>query len=114
MTNEVLLAADILANMGTEICVVAMPWLNEIDLLWFKETVNVSVPVIIVENHFTNCGFGNWLLSHLLLNGINIEKKPSVLGLTDVPKCGRNAEVLKASGLDAQSLSTSISAIIKG
>ncbi len=59
--------------------------------------------LVTVEDHYLDGGFGE------RVSVLVAEAEPRIrvarLGLRDIPLCGQNAEVLKAHGLDAASIS---------
>jgi transketolase len=112
LTNEVLIAAEMLAQQGIKIQVVGMPWLNTIDIAWFKQNVVSNVPLITLENHYVSYGTGNWLVATLAQHGFKFGSVLS-LGVTGVPMGGRNPEVLNAYGLNAEGLTKKISEFVQ-
>lgn len=81
---------------GIGLRVVNQPWLNRIDREWLAETVG-GCRVLTLDDHYVDGGMGAMLAAEL---GAPVVR----LGLTDVPACGTNEEVLRHHGLDAESI----------
>lgn len=111
---ELLKAADLLAAEGIAPTVVNLPWLNTIDEDWLADLLTGVTHVVLVENHYTRGGqadvFARALAerhetSPVLFHGI---------GLTEVPRCGTDAEALAAHRLDAPHLAEAILRELRG
>jgi transketolase len=92
-------AADALAASGVSAAVVDLPWLNCIDDRWVADTLSRFAAVVTLDNHYVTLGQGVMIAAALARAGIHTEVRS--IGLTDVPVCGSNAEVLAHHGLDA-------------
>jgi transketolase len=99
---------------GVSLRVVNLPWLNRIDRDWFAATVRDVTAVFTLDNHFVVGGQGDMLLRTLAECADGTARLARRLGVTDVPVCGTNDEVLRAHGLDAESLSATIAAALRG
>jgi transketolase len=99
-------AADDLTGQGVNAAVINLPWLNRLDDTWVAETLGRFQIVITLDNHYVTLGQGVMIGAALARVGA----KPVFvsLGLTDVPACGSNAEVLAHHGLDAASIARTI------
>lgn len=104
MLNEAINAAELLEIAGFHLQVVNMPWLNRIDLEWFRKLIENFSRIYILEDHATVGGLGDFLLhqmgSHNMLN----ERKVRIIGIDGYPACGSPSEVLNFHGLSAESL----------
>lgn len=88
-------------NFGLK--VVNMPWLNCIDKDWIINEIGEIKSIFTLDNHFISGGQGERIGSVIAQTGFNgITFK--MLGLNEIPVCGRNDEVLKYHNLDALSL----------
>jgi transketolase len=103
-------AADELAEQGVTAAVINLPWLNRIDDEWVAETFKRFPAVVTLDNHYVTLGQGVMVAAALARTGVRAEVRS--LGLTDVPACGNNAEVLAHHGLDALSIAKSVLACI--
>src|SRR5262245_16790131 len=101
MTNA-WLAADRLAADGISAAVINLPWLNRIDEDWVRHTFSRVGAVLTLDNHYVTLGQGVMVASALARTSVHADVRS--IGLTDVPACGGNAEVLAHHGLDADGI----------
>ena len=99
-------AAEELAAQGVRAAVINLPWLNRIDDAWVMETLHRFPAVITLDNHYVTLGQGVMVGAALARTGARAEFRS--IGLTDVPACGNNAEVLAHHGLDAASIARTV------
>ena len=92
-------AADELASLGIGAAVIDLPWLNRLDESWLRDTLGRFPAVLTLDNHYVALGQGTMIAAAAARVGLRAEVRS--LGLTDVPVCGSNAEVLAHHGLDA-------------
>jgi transketolase len=97
LVGEAWRAAEILAARGIEAGVVALPWLRDVDGAWLRGVAG-DARVLALDNHVLAGGQGDALLAA----GVVCTK----VGIESIPVCGTNDEVLRAHGLDAESLAT--------
>src|SRR5205807_9707511 len=91
-------AADELALQGVSAAVIDLPWLNRIDEAWVAETLGRFPAVVTLDNHYVTLGQGVMIAATLARANVRAEVRS--IGLTDVPVCGSNAEVLAHHGMD--------------
>ena len=103
-------AADDLAAEGIHASVINLPWLNRIDDDWVKETLGKFPLVVTLDNHYLSLGQGEMIAAALARNGVRTEVRS--IGLTEIPACGTNAEVLAHHGLDRASIARAIRSCI--
>lgn len=108
MLNEALSASEILAKKGFGLKVVNMPWLNAVDIEWLKEVLSEIPRVIILEDHSSVGGLGDFLLNQFVADKLLEGKKFEKFGVRGLPECGRPDEVLKFHGLDGATLAEKI------
>lgn len=114
MLTQAVLAAEILMrDHGVGLQVVNLPWLNRVDPAWLEKTVHGFRSIFTLDNHFITGGQGDLLAASLAESGLLEGRCFRKLGLTDIPVCGQNDEVLHARGLDAKSLSGHIATVLK-
>src|SRR5262252_2825817 len=94
-------AAEELAAEGISAAVINHPWLNRIDDVWVGESLGRFPAVITLDNHYTTLGQGVMIAAALARGRCQADVR--TIGLTDIPACGTNAEVLGHHGLDAPS-----------
>jgi transketolase len=113
MLGEAVTASQRLsAKQGISLSVVNLPWLNRIDVHWLAGVVRDVPAVFTLDNHFIHGGQGDMILRTLAEIAAPPKRVVRRLGIDDVPKCGRNDEVLRAHGLDAESLCETIAAAL--
>jgi len=103
-------AAEELASEGISAAVFNHPWLNRVDDVWVKHVYGMFPAVVTLDNHYVTLGQGVMVAAALARN----RQRADVLslGLTDVPACGTNAEVLAHHGLDAPSIAQAVRSCI--
>jgi transketolase len=104
-------AAELLAPEGISVAVVNLPWLNRIDDGWVRDTLGPFMSVITLDNHYVTLGQGVMVAAALARTRVLAEVRS--LGLTDVPVCGSNLEVLAHHGLDAASIAHTVRTCIQ-
>ena len=104
-------AAETLAGEGVSVAVINLPWLNRIDDEWVAGTLARFPAVVTLDNHYVALGQGVMIVAALARARAGADVVS--LGLTDVPVCGNNAEVLAHHGLDARSIAGAIRSCIR-
>lgn len=106
MLREAMLAAELLSQKGISLAVVNLPWLNTIDREWLKSLDDFRI-IFTLDDHYIKGGQGEFLAAEILRT---FKKPPKIFsfGVEEIPACGRNDEVLKYHGLDAESLARRI------
>lgn len=112
--TELLRAAESLSTRGVELTVVSLPWLNRVDSGWLADLAAEADEIFVVENHYTHGGQAD-LIARALLE-LEIDRLPAFtgIGLTEVPKCGAEAEVLDVHGLSAARIAARIHDRVRG
>jgi len=104
MTHEAILASELLAQKGTGLQVVNMPWLNRMDREWMMEQVRFFNHIFVVEDHAPVGGFAGFLLNELVSAGGLGTRSFAKFAVEGYPACGTPAEALRFHGLDGASL----------
>jgi len=105
LVSEAFLAAELLSHRhGIELQIDALPWLNRVDTAWLAAEVGARPLVVTLDNHYLRGGQGELLLASLA--GTGTTARILQRGLTSVPACGSNDEVLRFHRLDAESLAS--------
>ncbi len=96
-------AAEMLQTEGVSVRVIALPWLNRVDLEWLSEAIAGCEMLLTLDNHFLMGGQGMFLNS--MLTGSSRSKVQIMnLGVSGIPECGTNAEILQVHGLDSNNI----------
>ena len=98
-------AADELAKQGISAAVIDLPWLNRIDDEWVK-TLGAFGHIVTLDNHYLEYGQGVMIGAALARTGVRVAL--SQIGLTEIPACGSNADVLAYHGLDAAGIAKTV------
>jgi transketolase len=98
-------AADQLAEQGVSAAVIDLPWLNRVDDEWVK-TLGAYKQILTLDNHYVELGQGVMVAAALARNGVR--SGVSSIGLTEIPACGSNADVLAYHGLDAAGIAKAV------
>lgn len=72
--------------------VINLPWLNTISAQWLTEAITGTKLVISLDNHYLIGGQGDLVASCLLK--ANVKTQYHHIGLTAIPSCGSNDEIL--------------------
>jgi len=86
------------------VTLINMPWLNVVDREWLRETVADFDTVITIDNHYVAQGQGAMLAAGIAALRLTPPPILVALGVSDVPACGQNDEVLRIHGLDSNSI----------
>ncbi|MFA6475015.1 MAG: 1-deoxy-D-xylulose-5-phosphate synthase N-terminal domain-containing protein [Patescibacteria group bacterium] len=95
LLKQAYLAAQQLAKENISVAVYDFPWLNNISDKFITELCKYQT-VLTLDNHYLQFSQGMMIRAHV--------PQAVSLGLTDVPVCGQNDEVLTNSGLDISSI----------
>jgi len=94
MAFQALEAAAGLAHLGISASVAVTPWVNRLDPAWLTLFITPCSTVITLENHYSDCGAGNFYISRMAGLGLLKNRRAFSLGVDSIPACGRNNEVL--------------------
>jgi len=106
MVSEAVKAARLLASKNISVAVMNFPWLNRVDEEWLFESTRHYRALLTLDDHYLNLGLGTQIRS--VLAGYRDYPTIISLGLTDIPACGQNSEVLRYHKLDFESIAKSI------
>ena len=87
---------------GIGLRVINMPWLTQFDGAWLARAVAGCRAVLCLDNHFVWGGQGERISAALATAGVHLPIR--LHGLTEIPACGRNDEVLRHHALDADGI----------
>jgi transketolase len=97
-------AEEIEKTTGSRLRIVNLPWLNRVDAAWLKETIGACRTIITLDNHYLHGGQGEMLAAAIAELGLDPAARVSRIGVTELPECGTNDEVLAHHGLDVAGL----------
>ena len=97
-------AEEIEKTTGSRLRIVNLPWLNRVDAAWLKETIGACRTIITLDNHYLHGGQGEMLGAAIAELGLDPAARVSRIGVTELPECGTNDEVLAHHGLDVAGL----------
>jgi transketolase len=108
LANAFNAAEEIEKTTGIGIRVVNLPWLNRLDAGWVRQAVGDRRWVVTLDNHYVHGGQGEMIAA--AIGGLGLEPSAQVtrIGVTRLPECGTNDEVLAYHGLDVAGLVTSL------
>jgi transketolase len=97
-------ADELQRTAGLATRLVNLPWLNRIDETWLADVVGGRRTVVTLDNHYVRGGQGEMIAAAMAR--LALEPPPAVrsVGVTSLPECGTNDEVLEHHGLDVASL----------
>lgn len=102
-------AAIQLQDLGVQVRVINMPWLNRVDPEWLAEEIRDLELLYCLENHYSVGGLGDSLRRALgCLRNARVRFVGK--GIDKVPPSGENSEVLEALDFSAASLARSVAA----
>jgi transketolase len=97
-------AEEIEKSTGVGIRVVNLPWLNRVDESWLREIVGPRRAIVTLDNHYLRGGQGEMVAAAIARLGLEPAARVISLGVTELPECGTNDEVLAYHGLDVAGL----------
>jgi transketolase len=106
-------AEEIQQTTGARIRIVNLPWLNRVDRPWLKESIGDCRAVITLDNHYVQGGQGEMLAAAIAELGVDSTVRVSRVGVTELPECGTNDEVLAHHGLDVAGLAKHFRAVLE-
>ncbi len=103
-------AAEALAGRGIQTRILNLPWLNRVDPSWLRDAVGDIRRVITLDNHYLHGGQGEMVGAALAELGLEPAVRLHRIGVTELPECGGNDEVLAHHRLDVASLTDAFAA----
>ena len=91
-------------NFGVTIRLINLPWLNRVDPTWLREAIGECRVVLLLDNHYVRGGQGEMLAAAISELALDPVASVTRLGVSELPECGTNDEVLAYHGLDVASL----------
>jgi transketolase len=97
-------AEELQRTNGARIRIINLPWLNRVDAGWLQQTIGECRTVITLDNHYVKGGQGEMLAAAIAEVGLSPAVRVSRIGVTELPECGTNDEVLAYHHLDVPGL----------
>ena len=91
-------------NFGVTIRLINLPWLNRVEPTWLREAIGDCRVLLTLDNHYVRGGQGEMLAAAVSELALDPAVSVTRLGVTELPECGTNEEVLAHHGLDIVSL----------
>jgi transketolase len=99
---------EIEATTALRIRLVNLPWLNRVDPSWLRGVIGRARSIVTLDNHYVRGGQGDMIAAAIAELGLEPAARVTRIGVTELPECGGNDEVLAYHGLDVASLVRSI------
>ena len=112
LANAFEAAAELERTTGLRIRLVNLPWLNRVDSSWLRDAVGDRRSIVTLDNHYLRGGQGEMLAAAIAAMGLDSAVRVSSIGVTELPECGTNDEVLAYHGLDVAGLVRQIRAAV--
>jgi transketolase len=112
LSNAFEAAEQVEQSTGASVRLVNLPWLNRVDPRWLREVIGGRRYILTLDNHYLKGGQGEMLATAIA--ELALEPTPRVLrvGVTALPECGTNDEVLAHHRLDVASLVKSMRYVV--
>jgi transketolase len=112
LANAYEAADEVEQSTGASIRLVNLPWLNRVDPRWLREVIGGRRYILTLDNHYLKGGQGEMLATAIA--ELSLEPTPRILrvGVTALPECGTNDEVLAHHKLDVASLVRSMRYVV--
>ncbi len=112
LANAFEAAQEVEQSTGASVRLVNLPWLNRVDPRWLREVIGGRRYILTLDNHYLKGGQGEMLATAIA--ELALEPTPRILrvGVTSLPECGTNDEVLAHHKLDVASLVKSMRYVV--
>jgi transketolase len=97
-------AQQVEQETGATIRVVNLPWLNRVNSRWLREVIGECRSVVTLDNHYVHGGQGEMVAAAIAALALEPAARVTRIGVTELPECGTNDEVLAYHRLDVPSL----------
>jgi transketolase len=104
LANAFAAADELEKTSGVRIRLVDLPWLNRVDPVWLADVVGGCRTVVTLDNHYVRGGQGEMIAAAIAALGLAPGARVTQIGVTELPECGTNDEVLAYHHLDIASL----------
>ena len=104
LANAYEATGELEANGGVSVRLVSLPWLNRVDAGWLKQVIGDCRTIVTLDNHYVHGGQGDMLAAAIAGLGLEPAVRVARVGVTALPECGANDEVLAHHSLDVDGL----------
>ena len=104
LSNAYEAAEEIEKTTGVSVRLVNLPWLNRIDDRWLREVIGDRRTIVTLDNHYLRGGQGEMVAAAAARLALEPVARVIQVGVTELPECGTNDEVLAYHGLDVAGL----------
>ena len=112
LSNGFEAAQEIEQSTGATIRVINLPWLNRVNREWLKQAIGGCRSIVTLDNHYVHGGQGDMIAAAVAELGLQPAAHVTRIGVTELPECGTNDEVLAYHGLDVAGLVKQIRAAV--
>jgi transketolase len=112
LANAYEAAQQIEEQTGASVRLVNLPWLNRIDSAWLRDIVGRTRSIVTLDNHYLRGGQGDMVAAAVAELGLQPGARVTRVGVTELPECGTNDEVLAHHGLDVSGLVKALRAAV--
>lgn len=113
MLAQAYIAAEALARTSISARVIDMPWLNRVDVNWLQRALSGIRFLFTIDDQYIRGGQGDLLLSTLAESSWPSGLRAKRIGLTTLPECGHNDEVLAHHAFDGPGIARTIEAALR-
>jgi transketolase len=113
LANAFEAAAELERTDGIRVRIVNLPWLNRVDPEWLRQTIGDRRIVVTLDNHYVHGGQGTMLAAAVAGLELPSVVRVTSIGVTELPECGTNDEVLGHHGLDVAGLVRQIGTAVR-
>jgi transketolase len=97
-------AEELERTAGLTTRLVNLPWLNRVDAAWLKDAIGDRRSLVLLDNHYVRGGQGDMIAATVAELALEPAATVTRAGVTELPECGTNDEVLAYHRLDVPSL----------
>ena len=112
LANAFEAAQQLEQESGARVRLVNLPWLNRVDSTWLRDVLGNSRSVVTLDNHYVHGGQGMMIAAAMAGLGLDAAPRVMRIGVSSLPQCGTNDEVLSHHRFDVPSLVQSFRAAL--
>jgi transketolase len=112
LANAFEAAQEIEQQTGASVRLVNLPWLNRVDSGWLHDVIGDCRSIVTLDNHYVRGGQGDMIAAAVAELGLQPGPRLTRVGVTELPECGANDEVLAYHGLDVAGIVKALRAAV--